>query len=168
MANQKMKTRIVHKHALESDWLKAKNFIPLQGELIIYDIEIDNEGNILTLPEDRETPYTYERFKIGDGITLLHALPFTTSQVQIIESNTTETLSALKIYKVSQAEYDDALANNTLEENAIYLTPDEEIDLSPYETIVNAAAKLAEAKTYTDDAVAQKSQIQIITWEEND
>ena len=29
-------------------------------------------------------------------------------------------------------------------------------------------ANLATAQTYTDNAVAQKSQVQIITWEEND
>jgi len=40
--------------------------------------------------------------------------------------------------------------------------------LSTYETKADATSKLTEAKTYTDNAVAQKSQVQIITWEEDD
>lgn len=61
MADKKMKTRIINKHAVEADWLKATNFVPMQGEIIVYDID-DN--------------YDYERMKIGDGVTLVSALPF--------------------------------------------------------------------------------------------
>ena len=53
--------RIIHKHDVEANWLKATSFIPKQGELIVYDID-DN--------------YDYERFKIGDGTTLVNDLPF--------------------------------------------------------------------------------------------
>lgn len=38
---------------------------------------------------------------------------------------TTENLSTLKIYKLTQAQYDAELANNNINENAIYLTPDD-------------------------------------------
>ena len=61
MSSKKIKTRIVHKHATEADWMKAVNFVPLQGEVIIYDI--DNN-------------YSYERVKIGDGIQNVNDLPF--------------------------------------------------------------------------------------------
>lgn len=44
--------RIVHKHDIEANWNKAVNFVPKQGEIIVYDID---------------TTYPYERFKIGDG-----------------------------------------------------------------------------------------------------
>lgn len=37
-----------------------------------------------------------------------------------------------------------------------------------YETKTDASGKLTEAKTYTDNAVTQKSQVQIITWEDDD
>lgn len=37
----------------------------------------------------------------------------------------TENLSALKIHKLSQAQYDRELAAGRLDENALYLTPDE-------------------------------------------
>ena len=57
------------------------------------------------------------------------------SQVQIIESGETETLSTLEIYKMTQEEFDKAVEDGTIVENAIYLTPEEDIDLSQYSTI---------------------------------
>ena len=45
-----------------------------------------------------------------------------------------ENLSTLKIHKLTQEQYDREFANNTLDENALYLTPEEEIDLSGYVT----------------------------------
>ena len=52
MAEKNINSRIQQKHDIESNWLKAINFIPKQGELIVYDID-ENHG--------------YERIKIGDG-----------------------------------------------------------------------------------------------------
>lgn len=77
MSTKNIKTRIVHKHDTEANWLKS-TFVPMQGEIIIYDIEVDKDGNTLELPEGRTTPYTYERFKIGDGKNLVSSddLPF--------------------------------------------------------------------------------------------
>lgn len=46
----------------------------------------------------------------------------------------TKNLSTLKIHKLSKAQYERELANDSIDENAIYLTPNEEIDLSPYAT----------------------------------
>jgi hypothetical protein len=62
MTEKTIKSRIIHKHDIEANWLKANNFIPQQGELIVYDIDEN---------------YDYERFKIGDGETLVNTLPFT-------------------------------------------------------------------------------------------
>lgn len=56
-----LKARITHKHDTEANWNKAVNFIPLEGELIIYDA--DNN-------------YDYPRMKVGDGKTTVSALPF--------------------------------------------------------------------------------------------
>lgn len=75
MATKNVNTRIINKHDIEANWLKAKT-PPYKGEIIIYDIEVDENGNTLELPEGRTTPYTYERFKIGDGKTLVKDLPF--------------------------------------------------------------------------------------------
>jgi hypothetical protein len=61
MAEKRLNTRIVHKHSVESDWLKATNFIPMAGEIIVYDVD---------------STHSYERIKIGDGITNVNALPF--------------------------------------------------------------------------------------------
>lgn len=47
----------------------------------------------------------------------------------------TENLSTLKIHKLTQEQYDRELAVGNLDETALYLTPDEEIDLSLYATI---------------------------------
>lgn len=61
MAEKRLNTRIIHKHETEANWLLATNFIPMQGEIIIYDID---------------STHTYERVKVGDGKTLVSALPF--------------------------------------------------------------------------------------------
>lgn len=53
--------RITLKHDIESNWNRATTFIPMQGEIIIYDID---------------TTYSYERFKIGDGKSVVGELPF--------------------------------------------------------------------------------------------
>lgn len=56
-----LRTRLVNKHDIEANWLKATNFTPLQGELIVYDVD---------------EAHDYERIKMGDGITNVNALPF--------------------------------------------------------------------------------------------
>ena len=61
MAEKNIKSRIVHKHDLESNWLLATNFTPKQGEIIVY---------------DKDSTHDYERFKIGDGTTVVSSLPF--------------------------------------------------------------------------------------------
>lgn len=60
-----MKDRILIKHDRASNWEKAINFIPLAGEIIIYDGVILNKEYI-------EQP----RLKIGDGIHKVSELPF--------------------------------------------------------------------------------------------
>jgi hypothetical protein len=57
------------------------------------------------------------------------------SQVQIIDSGDPEVLSTLNIYRMTQEEYDREVANGTIDENAIYLTPEQDVDLSIYATI---------------------------------
>lgn len=61
MSEKTIPSRIIHKHDTEENWLKAVNFTPKQGEIIIYDIDDNHE---------------YERFKIGDGVTNVNILPF--------------------------------------------------------------------------------------------
>jgi hypothetical protein len=54
-----------------------------------------------------------------------------------------ENVSTLQIHKLTQEQYDRELAAGRLDENALYLTPDEDIDLSGYATeeYVNAATE---------------------------
>ena len=72
---KRLKSKVVHKHELEVDWLKS-TYTPEKGELIIYDIEVDIDGATLELPEGRENPYTWQRMKLGDGIHNVNELPF--------------------------------------------------------------------------------------------
>jgi hypothetical protein len=59
--NKYINARIIHKHDTENNWNANLSFIPLLGEIIIY---------------DKDEVYDYERFKIGDGITNVINLPF--------------------------------------------------------------------------------------------
>lgn len=68
--------RIQNKHDIEANWLKSSDFIPMLAEMIIYDREIDENGNILELPSGRTEPYVVERVKVGDGIHEVNDLPF--------------------------------------------------------------------------------------------
>ena len=79
--NKRFVGRIQQKHDIEANWLQATNFIPLAGELIIYDVEVDKDGAPLALPEGRAIPYTYERSKIGDGFTKVNDLPFVNDKI---------------------------------------------------------------------------------------
>ena len=56
MANKTFQGRIVQKHDTEANWGKANNFIPLKGEIIIYD--------------------DLNKIKIGDGVTKVGDLTF--------------------------------------------------------------------------------------------
>lgn len=109
------------------------------------------------------------------------------SQVQMIKinetDNTTENLSTLKIHKLTQAQYEQMLEDGTIDENSIYLTPDENYskdDLNEilasksdlthnhddaYETKTDANSKLETAIAYTDSKAVV---IQMITWEVDD
>ena len=72
---KKLKSKVVHKHELEADWLKS-TYLPEQGEWVVYDVEVDANGAVLELPEGRTAPYTYQRMKMGDGIHNVNELPF--------------------------------------------------------------------------------------------
>ena len=88
MASKTLNTRIINKHAVEADWNKAINFIPKQAELIIYDIDEN---------------YSYERFKIGDGITPVIELPFSLQGESGVGKKTTESGEIFNDYKNNQA-----------------------------------------------------------------
>ena len=61
MSEKRIKTRIVQKHDIEANWLKAENFVPFAGEVIIYDAD-----------ENHNSP----RIKIGNGEQYVNDLAF--------------------------------------------------------------------------------------------
>lgn len=79
MAEKTLNTRIINKHGTEADWDKATNFIPKQGEIIVYDID---------------STHTQERIKIGDGKTVAKNLSFTVPTDYIVSGSQTTTSSA--------------------------------------------------------------------------
>lgn len=67
MVEKVINGRIVNKHDVEANWIKAVNFIPRQGEIIVYDVDEN---------------YNYERFKIGNGTNVVSTLPFSTDSLK--------------------------------------------------------------------------------------
>ena len=61
MANKTFQGRIVQKHDTKANWEKATNFIPLKGEIILYD--------------------DLNEIKIGDGTTKINDLDFSASAI---------------------------------------------------------------------------------------
>jgi hypothetical protein len=63
---------------------------------------------------------------------------------------TEEKLDSLRIHKLTKDQYLKAIEENKIEHNALYLTPEEPIDLSSYMTKDNAH-ELFEYKTVADN-----------------
>ena len=61
MANKTFQGRIIQKHDTRANWEKATNFIPLKGEIILYD--------------------DLNEIKIGDGTTKINDLDFFASAI---------------------------------------------------------------------------------------
>lgn len=104
MPNEKqIRARVQQKHDLEDNWLLAVNFIPKQGELIVYDVDKD---------------HPYERIKIGDGIKKVNELPFIDENFiipsQRVVYNEILLSKILKDY-ILEIDYDTLLAFNTSE-----------------------------------------------------
>ena len=101
-----IKTRIAQKHDIEANWLKAKNFKPLAGELIIYDAETssndrprDDQDNLLRLEV-----IDYPRIKVGDGEHVVSELPFI-SDSGLVQMDPSSTLYAGEyIFEVMRGE----------------------------------------------------------------
>ena len=64
MSEKKLKVRIQQKHDIEANWIKATNFVPKAGEIIIY---------------DADDIHLQPRIKVGNGITAINDLDFVDS-----------------------------------------------------------------------------------------
>lgn len=80
-----IKARIKNKHDTEANWALAENFKPLDGEVIVYDVDAN---------------HAYPRFKVGDGKTLISALPFSTD---VLTNYVTETELASALSETTNA-----------------------------------------------------------------
>ena len=80
----KVKSKVLLKHELEAHWMNS-SYLPEKGEIVIYDREIDKNGNTLALPEGRAKAYTYQRMKLGDGVKNVNQLPFFGDAINTVE-----------------------------------------------------------------------------------
>lgn len=64
MNEKTINTRVIQKHDSAENWAKATNFIPKNGEIIVYDVD---------------ATHNKPRIKIGDGVTNVNALQFMSS-----------------------------------------------------------------------------------------
>lgn len=86
--NTTLKTRIQNRHDTEANWTTASNatkpFIPLKGEVIVYDPDTTN---------------TSPRVKIGDGVTKVGNLAFVGGNIsKFVTTDTEQTISSLKSF----------------------------------------------------------------------
>lgn len=94
MATEKnINSRIQHKHDIEANWLKATNFIPKAGELIIYDVD---------------ATHTEPRLKIGNGTTSVNDLPFAGDSSKVTDTKVTQNAAI-----TTNGEYPVILGNTT-------------------------------------------------------
>ena len=75
MSEKTLNTRIINKHDIEANWLKATTFVPKIGEIIVYDADEN---------------YSHARIKIGDGNTKVNDLPFSLTQPDWRQSDEAE------------------------------------------------------------------------------
>ena len=76
MTNKNIYSRMQQKHDVQANWEKAANFIPLEGEIIVYD---PDENNLKS------------RVKIGDGKTNVNNLTFIGNEEALLYSEQTLT-----------------------------------------------------------------------------
>ena len=71
----------------------------------------------------------------------------------------TENLSTLKIHKLTQEQYERELAAGRIDENALYLTPNEENDVQLNEKIETLTARIEQLEAQLADVESQLSEI---------
>ena len=154
--SKRINTRIVQKHDIEANWLKATSFVPLQGELILYDVEVDKDGNTLELPVGRTTPYRHERLKLGDGITTVTNLPFADELLLDTLLDTLPDTLSLDSTKIS---HNDALLADVLSSQAEELS-------GLGESVLEISKKLENDSTGGDGSIADLEVIPVVAQEE--
>ena len=153
MANKTFQGRIVQKHDTEANWGKATNFIPLKGEIIVYD--------------------DLNKIKIGDGVTKVGALTF----INNLPIATTDTLGGIKKGKNINIAADGTISVNdasTGQKGVTYLVDSytrTDTDKAVTPKALNSVYKMLDGyanKTYVDNQIAaNSSSTTIITWSDD-
>lgn len=102
MADKEFNVRVRSKHDTQANWELAPDFVPLEGEIIVYDVD-DN--------------YNHPRMKIGDGRTRIGDLPFVEQEIKTATED--EILDMLITI--------DALPALTDEDGAVFVTETDSI-----------------------------------------
>ena len=115
--DKKFNARVQHKIDTQENWEKATNFIPLKGELIIYDIDANN---------------TLRRIKIGDGTTPVNDLDFVFAQSDYEQND-----SSKSDYIKNRTHY-----KEVVHQEKVDLLPATEIDFSSLEGMYSQSEPL--------------------------
>lgn len=120
MAEKNIKSRVVLKHDVESNWQLATGFTPLAGEIVIY---------------DPDSNYSYSRIKVGNGLSNVNALPFVddaarTALEALINAvdDKVDTVSALVGDTAVSAQISTAIDEATADDFGIYVQDTEPTD----------------------------------------
>lgn len=154
-------------HATEAEWLTI-NYIPKSGEIIVY---------------DSDDKYSYPRFKTGDGVSQVRLLPFslaTISETQVYINSQIDSAGHLKRVILDIGEELPSVEEASVDTIYMKLSPGGLLTDDVYEEymvingswekIGNTRVDLSDyvTKNWVQEALAQKSQVQIITWEADD
>lgn len=131
MSEKTLNTRIINKHDIEANWVKATGFIPKQGEIIVYDVD---------------STHTYERIKIGDGTTVVGSLPFVNDEIR-----QALTSGAIKVFKAETA--DKAIQDGNGKVIADTYETKENVESKIEEALLNSQADLSQTDETAPDYV---------------
>lgn len=121
MAEKVLNSRMIQKHDIEANWAKAENFIPRQGEIIVYDID---------------ELHSQERLKVGDGVSSVQNLPFLVAEISALpeltfsdfdgEQSTTQTYDGTQPLEIEYVSESSArtIANSVMPTRVSQLTND--------------------------------------------
>lgn len=154
MANEKVfQSRIQLKHDTEENWLKATNFIPKEGEIVIYDVDENNP---------------IARFKIGDGTTKVNQLSFV-SHHKIIsylpqvlseeeKAQARENISAISLEELADVAYINKEDNENIENPDVEMT-NVVVDSALSETSINPVQNkvITQELSKVSSAIADKA-----------
>lgn len=144
MATNQIKARIIHKHDTEANWNLATNFIPKQGEIIVY---------------DKDSTYNYERFKIGDGSAAVSSLPFANdslkTEIQTLLNDKASVSSVTQLSnlineKVDKVEGKDLSTNdftNTLKNKLDNIADGAQVNQNAYSNITDGNTTITASST---------------------